>query len=284
MRMNQEHQSRSVVFSDLFLHVFCLAARQAGLLAVRLQGEVGLQNKPGQSSPESAAVTSVDLAVQDVVLQLLLHRFAGAALDAEEDTELVTHFPEAGPGRPIIVIDPVDGSLNYAQGSQDYAVMGALLLDDRYLASVVHFPAWETTYWAQRGGGAWLQEPTGKPRQIWIDQSSSNVLIPPKSLSLAQEPISQAGYTAVESRCSAVDAIAPVTGRGCASISLMNLDRRRAIGYLISAEAGAAVRVGDQPWDGQDPERLSGPSAPSLAADSVATAERLSSLFEPASG
>jgi fructose-1,6-bisphosphatase/inositol monophosphatase family enzyme len=278
--MDTESRKQELILSDLFIHIFRLAAQQAGHLALRLQGEVRLEHKTGANSPESAALTSVDLAIQDVVLHLLLHRLGGAALDAEEETELTGLFPAHAPGRPLIVLDPVDGTLNYAENSQDYAIMGALLLDGLYLASVIHFPAWGRTYWAQRDVGAWLQTHREAPRQIGIEEAPATVLIPPKSFQPAKDSLQGSGYSAVQSRCSAVDATAPVSGRGCGSLSLVPLDRRRAIGFLITAEAGGSVLLAGQPWAGQDPETLSKSSAPAVVADSIETAARLSSLLD----
>src|SRR5688572_7819916 len=112
----------------MFIDAFSLAARQAGAVARRLQGEVRLRQKGG-STPESAALTAVDLATQDVILLALRRALPDVAVDAEEDTETVALFEPAAPGRALVVIDPVDGTLNYSAGSTDYAVMGSLVAD-----------------------------------------------------------------------------------------------------------------------------------------------------------
>ena len=108
-----------------FTKVFRVAALQAGWIARRLQGEVCAQTKKGEKSPEGSALTSVDLAAQDVFFLLLHEAFTEVNMDAEEKTDTLRLFPDNDPGRPTIFVDPVDGTLNYIQGSPDYAVMGA---------------------------------------------------------------------------------------------------------------------------------------------------------------
>ena len=138
-----------------WLEVFGLAARQAGAVAGYLQAQIRLDDKGG-GSPEASALTAVDLAAQEVVLLALHARFPTLAVDAEEDTPAVARFPRSG--RDLAVVDPIDGTLNYANGSPDFAVMGSLLRDGVYVASLLHFPVQGRTVWAIRGGGAWIDE------------------------------------------------------------------------------------------------------------------------------
>jgi fructose-1,6-bisphosphatase/inositol monophosphatase family enzyme len=263
---------------ERFLRAVRLAALQAGRVAARLQGEAGLRSKPGQRSPESAALTGVDLAAQEVILHLLLEQIPEAAVDAEEETELVGLFPREEAGRPVIVIDPVDGTLNYARSSRDYAVMASLIRDGFQRAAVVHFPAWERTYWARRGHGAWAQRGLEPPVPLRIERPGNEVLVPPASYERVEAALRGSGYAAVLSRCSAVDATAPAIGRGCGSVSLRPLDRRRATGFLVTTEAGGSVFLGRRPWQGEDPATLPAEAGPAVAADSEGTARRIAEL------
>src|SRR5688572_24641297 len=111
---------------ERFVEVFRVAALQAGQVARYLQGQVQKHEKPGEVTAESAALTAVDLAAQDVILHQLWAAEPRLRIDAEEDTELVSRFQDAPEDAPLVVIDPVDGTLNYTLGSQDYAVMGSL--------------------------------------------------------------------------------------------------------------------------------------------------------------
>lgn len=83
------------------MNIFGLAARQTGYVARHLQGEVSLRTKKGEKSPEGRALTTVDLAAQDVILSLLHPTFAESAVNAEEQTETVTLFEAFSPGGTV---------------------------------------------------------------------------------------------------------------------------------------------------------------------------------------
>lgn len=250
-----------------FVDVLCAAAWQAGAVAQHLQGHVQNVGKPGSATPESGALSVADLATQDVLLLRLAESFAGVAVDAEEDTEAVQRFAPATPHRPLIVLDPIDGSLNYLGGSPDYAVMGALIEHDRYVASVVHFPALDATYWAVRGGGCHRRRPGAGDTPVRLDVLPSAVLVPPRLDSAARQRLEAQGLTVETSRCSAVDATAPVIGRALGSVHPGRADRRRAIGFLLVTEAGGCVRFADGTWEGEDPEASRPRGAHAVARD-----------------
>lgn len=250
-----------------FVDVLCAAAWQAGAVAQHLQGHVRNVGKQSSGTPESDALSVADLATQDVLLLRLAESFAGIAVDAEEDTKIVQRFVPAAPHRPLIVLDPIDGSLNYLDNSPDYAVMGALIEHDRYLASVVHFPALDATYWAVRGGGCHRREPGGGDTPVKLDVLPSTVLIPPRLDSAARQRLEAEALTVEVSRCSAVDASAPVMGRALGSVHPGSADRRRAIGFLLVTEAGGCVRFADGIWEGEDPEASRRRGAHAVARD-----------------
>jgi fructose-1,6-bisphosphatase/inositol monophosphatase family enzyme len=57
---------------------------------------------------------------------------------------------------PVWVIDPVDGTSNFAAGEGDFGVMVALVRHDKVLAGWIHDPRQGDTVTAELGGGAWL--------------------------------------------------------------------------------------------------------------------------------
>jgi fructose-1,6-bisphosphatase/inositol monophosphatase family enzyme len=250
-----------------FVDVLCAAAWQAGAVAQHLQGHVQNVGKQGAGTPESDALSVADLATQDVLLLRLAESFAGVAVDAEEDTKIVQRFAPAAPHRPLIVLDPIDGSLNYLDGSPDYAVMGALIEHDRYVASVVHFPALDVTYWAVRGGGCHRRRLGIGDTPVTLGALPNTVLIPPRLDDAAQRRLASQGLTIEPSRCSAVDATAPVMGRALGSVHPGRADRRRAIGFLLVTEAGGCVRFADGVWEGEDPEASRPRGAHAVARD-----------------
>jgi fructose-1,6-bisphosphatase/inositol monophosphatase family enzyme len=201
------------------------------------------------------------------------------AVDAEEDTETLRLFPKEGKNIPLVVVDPIDGTLNYASGSKDYAVMGALVRDGVYKAAVVNFPARQQLFWAQRGGGCWQQTANKETRQVHLDGPPSKVHVTSHFPEYWKSNLSEVGYQVQVSRCSAVDASAPVNGRAAAAISLGKLGRRRAIGMLLTLEAGGIVKINGRNWQAEDPLRLSDRRGPIVVADSERTAARILSAL-----
>ncbi|HLV22386.1 MAG TPA: inositol monophosphatase family protein [Polyangiaceae bacterium] len=251
---------------ERFIEVFRLAALQAGAVARYLQGKVGRERKAGQGSPEAEALTAVDLATQDVILHQLRAHLPDVAVDAEEDTPLVDAFDPPAHDRSLVVIDPIDGTLNYSRGSRDYAVMGALIEDGLYRAAVIYFPEYEALYAAARGGGATVERAGERARAVRVADLPDRVLVSPRVGDGAERRLSRHATEIVVSRCSAVDASAPVLGRAKAAVSEARADRRRAIGFLITEEAGGFTLFGDLPWEGRDPELLPADAGPTITA------------------
>ena len=258
-----------------FIQAFRLAALQASCVSRRLQGEVTSQKKTDQRTPESQALTAVDLATQDLILHLLHAALPEVAVDAEEDTDTVRLFASFENNRPLVIIDPIDGTLNYSQGSGDYAIMGALCQNGIYRAVVVHFPAWKEIYWAAQGQGCWMLKEGGKSHQMVIGDLPPRVLINRAVPERLREALQKIGLEPVRSRCSAVDASSPVTGRAAASVYMGTPGRRRAIGFLLTLEAGGVVLVGGRLWKGEDPLELTESGKPAVVAESQETADRI---------
>ena len=258
-----------------FVEVFRLAALQAGQVARYLQGQVEKHEKAGESSAESAALTAVDLAAQDVILHQLWAAAPQIRVDAEEDTELVARFQGAPSDAPLVVIDPIDGTLNYTLGSRDYAVMGALVVAGYYEAAVVAFPAHGELYSAIRGRGAWVERTLGVRETLVAPPPADRVLVAPHVPEDMRQRLAAEYPEVTRSRCSAVDSSIVALGRARAAVSEGRSDRRRAVGYLLSLECGGVVWHGDRPWSGEDPQSLPESLTPSITADSAATARRV---------
>jgi len=258
-----------------FVDCFRLVARQAGSVARHLQGKVKAQKKSGHDSPEGEALTAVDLAVQEVILHALLAALPEAAVDAEENTGLLDRFPSEDGRRPVVIIDPIDGTLNYIRRSKDYAVMAALSIDGRYRAAVVNFPAYEILYWAVAGTGCWLQVRNGKPRRVSIGTLPQSILVTPAVPAAQRRLLETSGLQVRQSRCSAVDSTAPAGGWAVAAVSPKSAGRRRAVGFLLTVEAGGVVEYPGGRWQGEDPQTRRHARGPVVVAASAELAARI---------
>lgn len=58
--------------------------------------------------------------------------------------------------QPVWVIDPIDGTANFAEAKGDFGVMVSLVQHNRTLASWIYDPRHEIMATAELGGGAWL--------------------------------------------------------------------------------------------------------------------------------
>ena len=98
-------------------------------------------------------VTAADLAVQAQLYRELAARFPEDAFFGEEGDE-----PAVDPARPTWVIDPIDGTSNFAHGRPGWCVSAALVQGGRSRLAAVYDPLQDELFEARRGGGAWLGE------------------------------------------------------------------------------------------------------------------------------
>ena len=69
-------------------------------------------------------------------------------------------------------IDPLDGTRDFIEGSDDFAVNIGLVLDHAPVLGVVHAPASGESYFARRLGGAYKTTGDGKPVRLQASQTN----------------------------------------------------------------------------------------------------------------
>lgn len=126
-------------------------ARQAGdlLLTIHRRG-------PRRVTTKSTGVdllTEADLASQELILTELQRRFPDHDILAEE-----AGGERRDTGRPLWLVDPLDGTTNFAHRFPVFAVSIALWVNGRPQVGVVQDVVRERTYWAAAGQGAWLAD------------------------------------------------------------------------------------------------------------------------------
>jgi myo-inositol-1(or 4)-monophosphatase len=113
-------------------------------------------------------VTEVDHLSEGLILDAIRTTFPGDAILAEESGGHQVrggHAPTSGRGR-VWVVDPLDGTVNYANGIPFFCVSVALVEDGAPVMGVVHDPARGESFAALRGGPATLRSPGGRQRTI----------------------------------------------------------------------------------------------------------------------
>jgi myo-inositol-1(or 4)-monophosphatase len=124
------------------------AARRGGEVLQRLFGKVTASEKG-----PADLVTEADIAAQKAVCDFLSDAFPEALLLGEEGADAVSPCPD---GAYRWVIDPLDGTTNYAHGVPHYAVSVALQHGRTMLAGAVFNPAGGECFTAEAGKGAFL--------------------------------------------------------------------------------------------------------------------------------
>jgi myo-inositol-1(or 4)-monophosphatase len=103
-------------------------------------------------------VTEIDEEAEQVIREELLGTCPTHGMLAEEGGEL------AGEEDARWIVDPLDGTTNYAHGLPIFCISIALeRAAEEVVLGVVHDPMWKETYVAERGGGATLN---GEPIRV----------------------------------------------------------------------------------------------------------------------
>ncbi|MDD2464092.1 MAG: inositol monophosphatase family protein [Desulfobulbus sp.] len=132
------------------LKVACATALSAGQLIkdrfhqphdIRMKGVINL-------------VTETDLAAEAMILKSLAKETPHIPVIAEESAQSLS-----GRSAPCYwVVDPLDGTTNFAHGVPHFAVSIALMEDDKPCVGAIYHPMLDELYCASRNGGAWLNE------------------------------------------------------------------------------------------------------------------------------
>lgn len=125
------------------------AALAAGAEARRGQG-TAMQVRTKSSAID--LVTEYDQKAQSIIVEYLRARYPDHGFLSEENVD------EAGAGAFQWVIDPIDGTTNYAHGSPIFAISIGLVHRLQPLIGVVYAPCMNERFVAVRGHGAWLND------------------------------------------------------------------------------------------------------------------------------
>lgn len=236
-----------MISPEKFVQVMWPALQQAASLARRLEGCVQNRPKLDETTDVKAALTSSDTAAQEVLLAALAAHFPGTALAAEERTPRVTQFSTHGDS--LIVIDPIDGTLNsYLRCEGPYAVMIGLVNYGVYDAALIALPREGIFLEAYRGGGARIAYAGSAPRPAHAAGSGSIILASYGLPALIADELRSRGYELRYGSGGAI-AVAPLLPGVVAGIRVpvtaSQISIRGKIGALIAHEAGMFLRRED---------------------------------------
>lgn len=136
--------------SSEFLSTAIEAASQAGSRLREMLGESPASKKVTTKRNAADLVTRADRMTEDLIVGLLRERFPSHGLVAEEGT--------AHAGQEYRwIIDPIDGTTNFAYGLPVFSVSIALEHKGELLAGVVYHPSMDEMFAAERDRGGFLR-------------------------------------------------------------------------------------------------------------------------------
>ncbi|MFH1395161.1 MAG: inositol monophosphatase family protein [Candidatus Omnitrophota bacterium] len=131
--------------------VAVLAAKQAGKYAFgRIDNIMEVNHKKGENN----LVTDVDKKCEEMILDAIKSKFPGHSILAEETGE---HSPG---GEITWVVDPLDGTTNYAHGFPVFCVSIGIVVGDAVKIGVVYDATRDELFTAVSGQGAFLNDKT----------------------------------------------------------------------------------------------------------------------------
>ena len=202
------------------------------------------EKKPGD------LVTVADTEAEAMLAGLLTAALPGSVVCGEEGVARDRATLDLLQGTaPVWVIDPVDGTANFARGREGFATIVALVEQGVTTAGWIHDPLGNITIHAALGGGAWCG---GRHLQVARD-------LPLSAMTGSAYGRIDAGGGESGRRLTASGTVAAVCNTGCGGIDYILMARGaahfkfssaslpwdHAAGILILQEAGAAARFFD---------------------------------------
>ncbi len=114
-------------------------------------------------------VTEADEAAERAIAAALAKCFPDALVVGEEAAAADPAVLEAlGGAARAIVVDPIDGTANYAAGLPLFGTMAALIENGVAVAAVIHDPVCGDSLMAAAGQGAWIEAPGQGRRRLSV--------------------------------------------------------------------------------------------------------------------
>ena len=192
-------------------------------------------------------VTDADEAAERMIEAELLKVFPGARVIGEEgvsrDARLLDGLDEAD---LAFILDPVDGTMNFACGLPLFGVMAAAVMKGEVVGGIILDPISDDWAVAVRGEGAWVQRPDGSTIPLHVasavplEDMTGNVswrYLPKELRPVVTGNLSQVAMAA-DLRCSAHTYRQTSAGYLHFSFSSSVLPWDHAAGWLIHREAG----------------------------------------------
>jgi fructose-1,6-bisphosphatase/inositol monophosphatase family enzyme len=211
------------------------------------------EKKPGDF------VTAADLAAERRLTERLVELAPGSVVLGEEAAAAdPTRFQLLAQEAPVWVVDPVDGTANFARGQEGFAVILARVERGVVRAGWIYDPLRDVMVTAEVGGGAWSGgtrlRVDGEPSaERMTGAAYGRTAAGPR----AAKALGDSGRFGIRNLgCSALEYSAVAHGYAHFSLHSRSLPWDHAAGMLIVAEAGGVVGFLDgTPYDSRIADR-----------------------------
>lgn len=206
-------------------------------------------------------VTVADEAAEKALAARLPDLVPGSVLVGEEAVEANRSLMQLLKGdRPVWIVDPIDGTKNFAEGKDRFGVMVALVERDVTIAAAIYEPVTGRVLLAEAGGGAEMREADGRRTTLRVTETTAldamqgafNFrFIPDETVRKAVRANADAILTDRHYRrgCAAYDYRMLVTGEWDFAFYWKNMPWDHAPGLLIHQEAGGcSARFDGRPY------------------------------------
>ncbi|KGF69615.1 inositol monophosphatase [Hoeflea sp. BAL378] len=137
-------------------------------------------------------VTEADVAAERVITEALRARFPDAIVIGEEAVSDTPALLEdwSKTDRRAFVVDPIDGTFNFASGVAAFGVMLAVVEAGETVAGIIHDPVGQDWIMAEKGAGAVLKRSDGSESPLRVAEPAGAIgaMIGSASWQLMPEP------------------------------------------------------------------------------------------------
>lgn len=139
------------------LNELLLTARQAAdaAAAIHRRDSDSIDLDSATEKGRADYVSRTDLDAQKAALGLILSRHPDHAILAEESEGSVAAQLADWDGRPLWIVDPLDGTANFLHGHPSYCASVAVAVEGRLVAGAIASAPTDERWWAAEGLGAW---------------------------------------------------------------------------------------------------------------------------------
>lgn len=198
---------------------------------------------------DGSYATQADIAAESFLIEQLKPLVPGAGFLAEESGKVAGN-------EYCWVIDPLDGTTNFAQGIPYFCSSVALTKNNKSVAGFIYQPVLKELFWAQEGVGAFLNGQKLTVSNIEkLDQAVVIFAYPYKDDPVYFDLVAQLNYKTYSGRClgaAALDQAYCAAGRADAVIFTGLSWWDCAAGMLLISEAGGTVSEFNGESVGQD--------------------------------